>query len=76
MKALADQELADEKAKLKDRAKEEAEKARAQLKAKAEKELGLTQQEGESLEDAAKRRAQEAVEQEAGKLLNKLLGGN
>jgi AsmA protein len=76
LKALADQELADEKAKLKERAKEEADKARAQLKAKAEKELGLTQQDGESLEDAARRRAQEAVNQEAGKLLNKLLGGN
>jgi AsmA protein len=72
LKALADQELADEKAKL----KEEADKARAKLEAKAETELGVVRQEGESLTDAAKRRAQEAAKEEGGRFLNKLLGGN
>ena len=76
LKALADQELAGEKAKLKARAKEEADRARAQLKAKAEKELGLKQQDSESLEDAARRRAREALDEQAGKLLKGLLGGN
>ncbi|QYK43200.1 MAG: AsmA family protein [Paracoccaceae bacterium] len=76
LKALADQELAEERARLEARAKEAEAKARAQLEAKAAEELGVVRQDGESLEDAAKRRAEEALRDEAGRALNRLLGGN
>lgn len=56
------------------RAKEAEAQARAELERKAQKELGIQRQEGESLEDAARRRAEEALEAEAGRLLNRLLG--
>lgn len=62
-----------------ERAKEERNRAEAAAKARLEElaqdKLGVERQEGESLEDAAKRRAQEALEEEAGKLLESL-GGN
>lgn len=51
-------------------------RAKAELEARAASELGVVRQEGESLEDAAKRRAQEALEAETGRLLERLLGGN
>jgi AsmA protein len=51
-------------------------RAKAELEAKLKEELGVEALEGESLEDAAKRRAQEALEKEAGKLLEGLLGGD
>ncbi|RID93645.1 AsmA family protein [Gemmobacter lutimaris] len=60
----------------------DAEKARAEERAKARLEelakdkLGVTPQEGESLETAAKRRAQEALEAETGRILDKILNGN
>lgn len=66
---LKDQKLTQERARL------EAE-AKRKLEEKAREELGVVTGEGESLEDAAKRRAQEALEQEAARALNKLLGGN
>lgn len=72
MKALLDQNLADEKERLKVKARAEEDRAKAKL----EKELGIQRQEGERLEDAAKRRAQEALEAEAGRALRRLLGGN
>lgn len=65
LEALADQELADEKAALEEAAKR-----------KLEEELGVVQQEGESLEDAARRRAEEVITDEARKALEGLLGGN
>jgi len=63
------------------REKMEAEARAAEERAKAELEKRLAEEgivplEGESLEDAARRRAQEALEEEAGKLLEDLLGGN
>lgn len=72
LKALIDQNLAEEKELLKKKAR--AEEVRA--KAKLEKELGIQRQNGERLEDAAKRRAQEALEDEAARALRKLFGGN
>ncbi|MBE2277786.1 MAG: AsmA family protein [Rhodobacteraceae bacterium] len=51
-------------------------RAKAELEKKLQEELGIERADGESLEDAAKRRAQEALEKEAGKLLEGLLGGN
>lgn len=79
LESLAKERLADEAKKLEDRARAEASaaeaRARAQLEKKAQEELGIVRQDGERLEDAAKRRAQEALDAEAGKLLNRLLGG-
>jgi AsmA protein len=79
LEGIAKERLQDEAKKLEERARAEAKaaeaRARAQLEQKAQEELGIVRQEGESLEDAAKRRAQEAVDAEAGKLLNRLLGG-
>ncbi len=57
-------------------AKEAEARAKAALEAKAAAELGVVREEGESLEDAAKRRAKEALDAETGRLLDKLLGGN
>ncbi|MFE3838551.1 AsmA family protein [Pseudogemmobacter sonorensis] len=51
-------------------------RAKAELEARLQEELGIERAEGESLEEAAKRRAQEALTQEAGRLLEGLLGGN
>jgi len=74
LKALADQELADERAKLEAKAKEAEAKIKAEVEARAAEELGVVRQEGESLEDAAKRRAAEALEQETQRVLQNLLG--
>lgn len=49
--------------------------ARARLEEKA-REFGIVPEEGESLEDAAKRRARDALQDEAARALNRLLGGN
>ena len=65
LEAATGQTLDVEKKKLED-------KAKAAVAAKAEQELGVVTQEGESLEDAAKRTAEEA----AAEALKKLLGGN
>lgn len=65
MEALAEEQLADEKAKLEEAAK-----------AKLKDELGIEQQEGESLEDAAKRKLNETITDEAQKALEQLLNGN
>jgi AsmA protein len=72
LKALVDQNLAEEKERLKEKARAEEDRAKAKL----EKELGIQREEGERLEDAAKRRAQEALESEAARALRRLLGGN
>ncbi|WP_112309173.1 AsmA family protein [Pseudogemmobacter bohemicus] len=61
---------------LKQEAKEAEARAKAELEAKLKSELGVEAATGESLEDAAKRRAREAVSEEAGRLLEGILGGN
>lgn len=70
LKSLADQKLAEEKARL---AAEAEARAKAALEAKAA-ELGVVPLDGESLEAAARRRAQEAVDAEAQRALRRLLG--
>lgn len=60
---------------LKAEAKAAEAKAKAELEAKLAKE-GIVAGEGESLEDAVKRKAQDALTEEAGKLLNGILQGN
>ncbi|MGO4906920.1 AsmA family protein [Pseudorhodobacter sp. W20_MBD10_FR17] len=72
MQALLDQNLAEEKERLKQKARAEEDRAKAKL----EKELGIQRLEGEKLEDAAKRRAQEAIQAEAARALGKLFGAN
>ncbi len=74
LKALADRELAEEKAALEAKARAAAEAAEAKLREKLKKETGIEAQEGETLEDAARRRASEALEEEAGRLLEGLTG--
>ncbi|MES2666992.1 MAG: AsmA family protein [Pseudomonadota bacterium] len=63
-------------ARLKAQAQQAEADAKAELAAKLQEELGIQAQEGESLQDAARRRAQEALDDEATKLLEGLLGGN
>jgi AsmA protein len=75
LEALADEQLAEEKAALEAKAREKAAALEAEARAKLESELGIVQQEGESLEDAARRRGEEVLTDEAAKALEKLLGG-
>ena len=86
LQALADEKLAEERAKLEAQlqAKADALQAEAQAKvdaleaearAKLEAELGIVQQDGESIEDAATRRANEVLEDEARKALEAILNG-
>ena len=83
---LAEEKLAEEAAKLEALARaralelENAARARvaeieAEARTRLEEELGIVQGTGESLEDAARRRAQEALEEEAARALERLLGG-
>ena len=80
LESLAREKLEAEAKALEERAKAEAraaeERAKAALEQKAEEELGIVRGEGESLEDAAKRRAQEALEDELNRILDGALGGN
>lgn len=78
LEALAREKLDLEKAKLEAEARVKALEAetKAKAKAKLEKELGVVQGEGETLEEAIKRRANEAVTDEAAKVLEGLLNGN
>ena len=80
LEGIARERLEEEAKALEARARAEAKEAEARAKAelerRAQEELGITRQEGESLEDAARRRAQEALESEAARALNRLLGGN
>ena len=50
--------------------------AKQRLEELAQEKLGVTRQQGETLEDAAKRRAREAAEAETGRILDRLLQGN
>ncbi len=79
LESLARERLEEEakalEAKAKARAQELEAEAKAQLEEKAREELGLELLEGEDLEAAARRRAQEALEEEATRALEQLLGG-
>ena len=57
-------------------ARAKAAEVEAQARAKLEAELGVVQGEGETLEEAVKRRGEEALTDEAARALEKLLGGN
>ena len=50
--------------------------AKAELERRLQEELGIVAGEGESVEDAARRRAEEALEEETRKALEAILGGN
>lgn len=80
LESLARERFEAEAKALEARAKAEAAaaeaRAKAQLTQKAEQDLGIVRQEGESLEDAARRRAQEALDAEAVRLMDRLMGRN
>ncbi|MDZ4391989.1 AsmA family protein [Cypionkella sp.] len=76
LQAIADEKLAEQKAALQAQAEAKRAELEAEARAKLENELGVVQQDGESLEDAARRRMNEAMDSEAQKALQKLLGGN
>ena len=63
-----------------ERAKAEAARAealaKARLEALAQEKLGVTRQQGEDLEGAAKRKLEEAVKAETGRILDRILQGN
>jgi AsmA protein len=63
-------------AELEAEARAKAAEVEAQARAKLEAELGVVQGEGETLEEAVKRRGEEALTEEAARALEKLLGGN
>lgn len=63
-------------AELEAEARAKAEEAEARARAKLEEELGVVPGEGESLEEAVKRRGEEVLTDEAARALEKLLGGN
>ncbi|MDB5660614.1 MAG: AsmA family protein [Cypionkella sp.] len=75
LQAIADEKLAEQKAALQAQAEAKRAELEAKARAKLEDELGVVQQDGESLEDAARRRMNEAVDEGAQKALEKLLGG-
>ena len=86
LQALADEKLAEERAKLEAQLQLQADALKAEAQAKAdaleaeararlESELGVIPQDGESLEDAARRRANQALEDEARKALERILNG-
>ncbi|MGB8811679.1 MAG: AsmA family protein [Paracoccaceae bacterium] len=72
---LAQQKLDAEAERLKTRVEAERLRLEAEAAARLSDELGIVQGAGESLEDAARRRAQEALEAEAARALERLLGG-
>jgi AsmA protein len=74
-KAKLDEQLKAKEAELRAQADAKAAELEAQARAKLESELGVVQQDGESLEDAARRRAQEVLDAEARKALEGLLNG-
>ena len=80
LESLARERLQEEARALEERARAEAraaeDRAKAELERRAQEALGITRQDGESLEDAARRRAQEALDAETVRLLERLLGGN
>jgi AsmA protein len=76
LESLARESLADEAAKIEAAAREKAAELETQARARLEAELGIVQGEGASLEDAARRRAEEALRDEAARALGGLLGGN
>jgi AsmA protein len=63
-------------AELEAEARAKAAEAEARARAKLEEELGVVQGQGETLEDAVKRRGEEVLTDEAARALEKLLGGN
>jgi AsmA protein len=74
LRALAERELEAERAELEARARAAAEAAQAEVEERLREETGIDPQEGETLEDAARRRAQEFLEEEAGRFLEGLSG--
>jgi AsmA protein len=73
---LADEQLADEKAKLEAAVQAKRDDLEAKARAKLQDELGVAPLEGESLQDAARRAAEQALQDQGVEALKNLLGGN
>jgi AsmA protein len=76
LQALADEQLADEKAKLEAAVQAKRDDLEAKARAKLQDELGVAPLEGESLQDAARRAAEQALQDQGAEALRNLLGGN
>lgn len=76
LESLAQEKLDAEKVKLEAKARLRAKELEAEAKARLVEKLGIELQDGQSLEDAARRRAEEALQEEAQRALEGLLGGN
>jgi AsmA protein len=76
LQALADDKLALQAAKVEAAVQAKKAELEAQARAKLENELGVVQQDGETLQDAARRAAEQALQDQAAKALQGLLGGN
>lgn len=74
LKALAERELAEQRAEMEARAGAAAEAARLEVETRLREETGIDPQDGETLEDSARRRAGELLEEEAGRFLEGLVG--
>ena len=68
LESLAERKFEEEKQKLEER-------ARAEIEQKLQEETGIVPQDGESLEDTARRAAEQFLQNEAEKALERLLGG-
>jgi AsmA protein len=69
VEAIAERKLREEAAKLEER-------ARAEIAEKLQEELGVAPIDGESIEDTARRAAEQALQDEATKALEQILGGS
>ena len=76
LESLAQEKLDAEKAKLEAEARLRAKELEAEAKAKLVEKLGIQLEEGQSLEDAARKRAEEALQNETQKALEGLFGGS
>lgn len=76
LQSLAEDKLAVEAAKAEAALQAKKAELEAQARAKLESELGVVQQDGESVEDTLRRAADQALQDQAAKALQGLLGGN
>jgi AsmA protein len=74
LESIARERMEEEAKALEERARAEAKRLEEEAKARLADELGVEAAPGEDLEDAARRRAQEVIDDEAQRLLENLLG--
>ena len=74
LESIARERMEEEARALEERARAEARQLEEEAKARLQDELGIELAPGEDLEDAARRRAQDVIDDEADRLLRELLG--